>query len=276
MEDGHFAPNNHDISVKGDTMLCSRCQANVDNNAQFCPFCGNRLPNPNERSPFITIGRNPDNDIVLSDSSVSRQHARVRSEQGCLTIEDMGSANGTYVNGYRIQLQRLSASDSIQIGSSTQLSYRDIEAASSRKFGYNHYSGGQTYVNPSAGSPQVNPPGHPYSKHPQQPAHNSISNSEPVQSMNNAFQVIVQQPAANSVYQGGPIESHLVKAIVSFFFFWPLGIAAIIYAIRTNSLVASRDFNQAMIDSQKAKKYADWAFIVGPILTIFLLLTECG
>lgn len=235
-------------------MLCSKCQANVDNNAQFCPYCGNKLSLSYDRSAFITIGRNPDNDIVLNDSDVSRQHARVRSEQGCLTIEDMGSANGTYVNGYRIQLQRLSASDIIQIGNNTHLSYRDIEAASGRKFGHNHYNGGQTYVNPSAGSPQVNPPGHPYSKHP-------------------------QQPAPNSVYHGEPIESHLVKAIVSFFFFWPLGIAALVNAFKVDNLVAVRDYNQAMICSQKADKYAKLGITLGIIfisLGLLLNLVMCS
>lgn len=235
-------------------MLCSRCQANVDNNAQFCPFCGNRLPNPNERSPFITIGRNPDNDIVLSDSSVSRQHARVRSEQGCLTIEDMGSANGTYVNGYRIQLRRLSASDTIQIGSSTQLSYRDIEAASSRKFGNNQSGGRPTYIEPNAGNPKAYTPSPQY---PRQP----------------------QQPSPNSVYHGEPIESHLIKAIVSFFFFWPLGIAALVNAFKVDNLVAVRDYNQAMICSQKADKYAKLGITLGIIfisLGLLLNLVMCS
>ena len=251
MEDGHFAPNNHNISVKGDTMLCSKCQANVDNNAQFCPYCGNRLPNSNERSPFITIGRNPDNDIVLSDNSVSRQHARVRSEQGCLTIEDMGSANGTYVNGYRIQLQRLSASDTIQIGDNTHLSYRDIEAASRRKYGNSEYGGGQTYVSPYGGNPQA------YTPSPQNPKR-------------------PQQSVPNPVNNGESIESHLIKALFSLPFF-PLGIPALINALKVDKLVASRDFNQARICSQKANKYARlgitiWVSIFSLWLLLFILI----
>lgn len=49
-----------------------------------------------------TIGRTPDNDIVVNDVLASRHHARVVSSPQGLLIEDLGSANGTHVNGQRI------------------------------------------------------------------------------------------------------------------------------------------------------------------------------
>ena len=61
----------------------------------------------NERSP-ITIGRRPDNDIVLSwDSEVSRRHAHLlHTGEGWALVDDE-SRNGSYLNGERITRQRL-------------------------------------------------------------------------------------------------------------------------------------------------------------------------
>jgi len=50
-----------------------------------------------------SIGRAEENDIVISDALVSRQHATITLDQGGCTITDLGSGNGTYVNGERIQ-----------------------------------------------------------------------------------------------------------------------------------------------------------------------------
>jgi ABC-type multidrug transport system ATPase subunit/pSer/pThr/pTyr-binding forkhead associated (FHA) protein len=52
--------------------------------------------------PFRSIGRTPDNDIVLSHPQVSSHHARLHRVQGQLFVEDTGSANGTFVRGHRI------------------------------------------------------------------------------------------------------------------------------------------------------------------------------
>lgn len=46
----------------------------------------------------ITIGRDPENTIVLPSESVSRKHARIERYQGCRFITDLNSTNGTYVN----------------------------------------------------------------------------------------------------------------------------------------------------------------------------------
>ena len=57
--------------------------------------------------PEVTIGRAPGNDIVLEDSSLSRNHARFVLREGQAYLEDLGSRNGTMVNGERIQESRL-------------------------------------------------------------------------------------------------------------------------------------------------------------------------
>ncbi|GAC56096.1 hypothetical protein GOHSU_02_02450 [Gordonia hirsuta DSM 44140 = NBRC 16056] len=66
-----------------------------------------------------TIGRTPDNDIVVADVLASRRHARLSSVGGALVIEDLGSVNGTFVNGHRITgRQQLAENDVVTIGNS--------------------------------------------------------------------------------------------------------------------------------------------------------------
>ncbi len=67
-----------------------------------------------------TIGREPECDLQLVDSEVSRRHAKVTVRDGVAAIDDLRSANGTYVNGDRILgRQTLVAGDRIQIGEAT-------------------------------------------------------------------------------------------------------------------------------------------------------------
>jgi hypothetical protein len=51
----------------------------------------------------VTIGRGPDNQVVLPDREVSRHHAQIRHEGGRYVLVDLGSKNGTLVNGSRIE-----------------------------------------------------------------------------------------------------------------------------------------------------------------------------
>lgn len=63
-----------------------------------------------------TVGRHQDNDFSVSDYGVSRHHARIlRDAEGHL-IEDVGSRNGTYVQGRRITRHRLRDGDWVQLG----------------------------------------------------------------------------------------------------------------------------------------------------------------
>jgi pSer/pThr/pTyr-binding forkhead associated (FHA) protein len=49
-----------------------------------------------------TLGRQPDNDIVLSDESASRKHAEITMQEDKLVITDLKSTNGTFVNRDRL------------------------------------------------------------------------------------------------------------------------------------------------------------------------------
>lgn len=67
----------------------------------------------------ITIGRATDNDLVLRDERVSRHHGRIAGRRGTLLYSDLGSTNGTEVNGERVTEVVLGAGDLIRVGAST-------------------------------------------------------------------------------------------------------------------------------------------------------------
>ncbi|MBI5508333.1 MAG: FHA domain-containing protein [Deltaproteobacteria bacterium] len=66
----------------------------------------------------IAIGRGPSNAVVLGDSSVSREHARLLHEGDNYILVDLRSANGTFVNGQRVDRARLRSGDEVGFGSS--------------------------------------------------------------------------------------------------------------------------------------------------------------
>jgi hypothetical protein len=64
----------------------------------------------------LTIGRATDNDLVLRDERVSRHHGRIGGRRGTLMYSDLGSTNGSEVNGTRVTEVVLGAGDRIRIG----------------------------------------------------------------------------------------------------------------------------------------------------------------
>jgi sigma-B regulation protein RsbU (phosphoserine phosphatase) len=75
--------------------------------------------------PF-NIGRQPESNLIVRDSRVSRAHARILVENGEYVLEDLGSRHGTFVNAKRITRQLLANSDKIEFGA--QDSYQLIFA----------------------------------------------------------------------------------------------------------------------------------------------------
>ena len=63
----------------------------------------------------MTLGRNPGNDIVIAHRAVSGEHAAFSPSAGGSMIEDLGSTNGTYVNGQRIARRLLEDGDVIVV-----------------------------------------------------------------------------------------------------------------------------------------------------------------
>jgi hypothetical protein len=66
----------------------------------------------------IVIGRSSDLDMVLVEDMVSRKHAKISTIGGQIVIQDLGSTNGTFVNGEKIKKVRLKEGDRILIGTS--------------------------------------------------------------------------------------------------------------------------------------------------------------
>jgi hypothetical protein len=78
----------------------------------------------------VRLGRSRANAVALTDGKVSRNHARLDPVRKTYILTDLGSANGTYVNGVRItQPVRLRDGDMVQVGD-TQLVFHVVHPAS--------------------------------------------------------------------------------------------------------------------------------------------------
>jgi len=139
------------VSVDG--IVCPRCSLRNAAGANFCSACGAELPDDDERTtgsiPQIgvdvagegevgqlvvtrgstagakyalaesttTIGRHPQSTVFLDDITVSRRHAEVvRGDDGFFVLRDVGSLNGTYLDGERVPEAVLREGAQIQIG----------------------------------------------------------------------------------------------------------------------------------------------------------------
>ena len=71
----------------------------------------------NQNKDLITFGRDATNDIVVDDEKVSKKHLIIVKEQGLLRAKDLGSTNGTFVNGKPIEYAVvLNIGDKVAIG----------------------------------------------------------------------------------------------------------------------------------------------------------------
>ncbi|HKW06407.1 MAG TPA: FHA domain-containing protein [Candidatus Dormibacteraeota bacterium] len=64
----------------------------------------------------LRMGRSPDNDVILRDPATSGHHARLERRGGDFWVVDLGSTNGTFVNGESIQEKQLNHGDRLTIG----------------------------------------------------------------------------------------------------------------------------------------------------------------
>ncbi|MCS7010796.1 MAG: FHA domain-containing protein [Anaerolineales bacterium] len=88
-------------------------------------------PTPGKVYPLdgevITIGREPSNMIAINDAEVSRRHARLEKRGTAYIIQDLGSTNGTFVNGVRISgAQVLNPGDQVSLGENIHLIYEAV------------------------------------------------------------------------------------------------------------------------------------------------------
>jgi len=90
-------------------------------------------PNPGTvyalEGDLIAIGRDASNDISVNDAEVSRRHARLTFQGGKFVLEDLGSTNGTYVNGQRLTGPRvLKSGEVISLGEQIVFVYESMSA----------------------------------------------------------------------------------------------------------------------------------------------------
>ncbi len=86
-------------------------------------------------------------------------------------------------------------------------------------------------------------------------------------------------PQGGGYYGGGqpagpPPPNNLVLAIISLLCCWPIGIPAVVFAARVNGKWAMGDTAGALADSEKAKKFAIIALVLGIIATVLLIIIQ--
>ena len=79
-------------------------------------YQGGEFPLPDDGE--IVIGRSSELDMVLVEDMVSRRHAKISVETGDIFLEDLGSTNGSFVNGEKVTRTKLAEGDRILIGTS--------------------------------------------------------------------------------------------------------------------------------------------------------------
>jgi len=65
----------------------------------------------------ISIGRASDNDVIVDDPEVSRHHCQLKLQHGAYSLADLGSRNGSWINGQPVSEVALGPGDVIRIGS---------------------------------------------------------------------------------------------------------------------------------------------------------------
>jgi hypothetical protein len=75
-----------------------------------------------------SVGRSQENDIIINDPNVSRKHARISRADNGFVVEDLGSTNGTLLDGAPIDRERIEGGDELTFGQSTARFIRRIDS----------------------------------------------------------------------------------------------------------------------------------------------------
>ncbi|HEY3343648.1 MAG TPA: FHA domain-containing protein [Anaerolineaceae bacterium] len=152
----------------------------------------NAGPTPGKEYPLdkneVFIGRDLTNDIVINDAEVSRRHARLVAQAGGYILEDLGSTNGTFVNGQRLMGPYiLRAGETVTLGEHVSLAFTEVQIDPDA-----------TMVAPSLNQPMNFPPAPP-------PAEQVYTPPEPPAPVyNQAPPPLPPQPSYSSLPPQGP------------------------------------------------------------------------
>jgi pSer/pThr/pTyr-binding forkhead associated (FHA) protein len=105
-----------DPSVKAPAQSTSRAARSYVLRFISGKYQGGEFPVVAEKQ--IVVGRSSELDMVLVEDMVSRKHAKIAMQSDQIWIEDLGSTNGTFVNGEKIKRARLKEGDRVLIGTS--------------------------------------------------------------------------------------------------------------------------------------------------------------
>jgi pSer/pThr/pTyr-binding forkhead associated (FHA) protein len=94
----------------------------------------------------LTIGRKPDNDIIIDNLAVSGHHAKIARVGNIYTIEDLNSTNGTLLNGQKITKAEIHNKDIIGIAKHSLVLIIEEEKPVYRPFSQQHIGGGETVM----------------------------------------------------------------------------------------------------------------------------------
>ena len=138
-----------DLLASPHIRICTACGTILATEDTSCSRCGLKIPHPataahkkqtvfflkNLRKgqaqklildkPTIRIGRNPDNDIVIHDKSVSGRHALLEFHKNSYILTDLQSTNGTFINGKKIKTKKLKGEHRIKLGAA-EFDYNQI------------------------------------------------------------------------------------------------------------------------------------------------------
>lgn len=113
-----------DTTATGVTDLESQSTSQAKRNATLTVLTGSATGQMFKINHDLMIGRAVTASVRVDDDGVSRNHARIRCDEGSVFVEDLKSRNGTYVNGTRVtDPVKLADGDKIQVGRSTILRF---------------------------------------------------------------------------------------------------------------------------------------------------------
>ena len=103
----------------------------------------------------LTIGRDPTSEVAIIDAQVSRQHSRLVRQGNVVLLEDLGSTNGTFVNGVRVTTSHaLSNGDVIALGDAVKFTFYGQTTGIEETL----VGGLKAAAMPEAGAPAYTPP----------------------------------------------------------------------------------------------------------------------
>lgn len=163
-----------------------------------------RGPQPNQvyelNKDVITLGRDITNDIVINDPEVSRHHLRITRDANGFTIDDLGSTNGTFINGQRITAPKsLSNGDMVGLGETVTLGYeRARQAPAAAPPPQQAYPGAQSQQPAPSQSPQPA-----QQQQPAEPQYSTPAQQQPAAQPQNQ-QAYYEQPSDYNAPQAPP------------------------------------------------------------------------